>query len=96
MNWKKTHTHTHKQTHTPTHTADDSYKYHRTRVRSDSYTIFLFSESLSRLYFMGPEIGDLGIVPISEFWRETLFMGLKRPAQFSFPGESWSPETIIV
>ena len=25
---------------TPTHTADDSYKYHRTRVRSDSYTIF--------------------------------------------------------
>ena len=29
-----------KHTHTPTHTADDSYKYHRTRVRSDSYTIF--------------------------------------------------------
>ena len=28
-------------THTPTHTADDSDKYHRTRVRSDSYnTIF--------------------------------------------------------
>ena len=27
-------------THTPTHTADDSYKYPRTRVRSDSYTIF--------------------------------------------------------
>ena len=26
-------------THIPTHTADDSYKYHRTRVRSDSYTI---------------------------------------------------------
>ena len=28
-----------KQTHTPTHTVDDSYKYHRTRVRSDSYAI---------------------------------------------------------
>ena len=28
-----------KHTHTPTHTADDSYKYHRTRIRSDSYTI---------------------------------------------------------
>ena len=32
-----------KYTHTPTHTAaDDSYKYHRTRVRSDSYTILLY------------------------------------------------------
>ena len=31
-----------KHTHTPTtHTADDSYKYHRTRVRSDSYSILL-------------------------------------------------------
>ena len=30
-------------THTPTTpTADESYKYHRTRVRSDSYTIFYF------------------------------------------------------
>ena len=27
-------------TYTPTHTADDSYEYHRTRVRSDGYTIF--------------------------------------------------------
>ena len=28
-----------KHTHTPMHTADDSYKYNRTRVRSDCYTI---------------------------------------------------------
>ena len=27
-------------THTPTHTSDDSYRYHRSRVRSDSYSIF--------------------------------------------------------
>ena len=27
----------------PTHTNDDSYKYHRTRVRSDSYTIFIIT-----------------------------------------------------
>ena len=34
--WDQTHTHT------PTHTTgDDSYKYHRTRVRSGSYTIFV-------------------------------------------------------
>ena len=50
-----------KNTHTPMHTADDSYKYNRTRVRSDCYTVLKALPFKRQLYVKKWYEGESGV-----------------------------------